>query len=45
MFYRHCKIMKIIIYTLYICFNPRKIELLHFMSSVCRYPAIAAGDL
>jgi len=42
MFYKDCKILKIIIYTHYICFNPGKIELLDFMNSVCIYSAIAA---
>jgi len=36
------KILKIIIYTLYLCFNAEKIELLNLMISVCRYSAIAA---
>ena len=42
MFYENCKILKIIIYTHYIYFNPGKIELLDFMNSVCIYSAIAA---
>ena len=44
-FCRPSKILKIIVYTLYLCFNARKIELLNLMISVCRYSAIAAWDL
>ena len=41
-FYRDCKILKIIIWTLYICINAGKIELLNLIASVCRYSSIAA---
>ena len=40
-FYRGCKILKIIVYTLYICINTGKIELLNFIAFVCRYSSIA----
>ena len=41
-FYRDCKILKIIICTLYICLNAGKMELLNLITSVCRYSSIAA---
>jgi hypothetical protein len=41
-FSRPSKILKIIIYTLYLCFNAGKIELLNLMISAWKYPAIAA---
>ena len=41
-FHGHCKMLKIIICTLYIYLNAGKIELLNFMTSVCRCSAIAA---
>jgi len=44
-FYRHCKILKIIIYTPYICFNAGKIEQLNLITFVCRYSAIATWGL
>ena len=43
-FHGHCKMLKIIICTLYIYLNAGKIELLNFMTSVCRCSAIAAWD-